>query len=104
MVLLAIGQRLIFTAWSTSIWDPSAPLESMVFDEILLYTLFPLVVIVGTVVATTLARTRPFAVSIVGTLPVFLGVIILRRFEIISMVLHLIGYTVLCFSIVKLTD
>jgi hypothetical protein len=104
LLLLAVGQHLIFTAWSTSGWNPSSPVESMVFDELVLYTLFPLVVIVGSVVATTLARSRPFAVSMLGTLPVFLGAMIFRRFEIISMVLYVIGYTLLCFSIVKLTD
>ncbi len=104
ILLLAVGQRLVFTAWSTSVWDPSAPVESMVFDELVLYTLFPLVVIVGTVVATTLARSRPLAASMVGTLPVFVGVVLLKRFEVISMALLLIGYAVLCFSIVKLTD
>jgi hypothetical protein len=39
-----------------------------------------------------------------GTLPVFLGVVILRRFEMVSMALHLIGYTLLCVAIVKLTS
>lgn len=104
ILLLAVGQRLVFTAWSTSVWDPAAPVESMVFDELVLLTLFPLVVIVGTVVATTLTRSRPFVVSMLGTLPVFVGVVLLKRFEIVSMVLLLIGYTLLCFSIVKLTD
>lgn len=104
IVLLAVGQHLIFTAWSTSVWDPSAPVESMVFDELLLYTLFPAIVAVGTVVATILARSRPFVVAMLGTLPAFVGVVLLKRFEIVSMVLLLIGYIFLCFSIVKLTD
>lgn len=104
ILLLALGQRVVFTAWSTSLWDPSAPVESMVFDELVLYALFPTIVVVGTVVATMLARSRPFVVSMLGTLPVFVGVVLLKRFEIVSMVLLLIGYTLLCFSIVKLTD
>jgi hypothetical protein len=62
------------------------------------------VVIVGNVVATTLARGRAVVVSMLGTLPVFLGVIILRRFEIIWMIFFVIVYTLLCLSIVRLTD
>lgn len=104
IVLLAVGQRLVFTAWSTSVWDPSAPVESMVFDELVLYTLFPAIVAVGTVAATILARSRPFVVAMLGTLPAFVGVVLLKRFEIVSLALLLIGYTLLCFSIVKLTD
>lgn len=102
IVLLAVGQRLVFAAWSTSGWDPSSPVESMVFDELVLYTLFPAIVAVGTVAATILARSRPFVVAMLGTLPVFVGVVLLKRFEIVSMALFLIGYTLLCFSIVKL--
>jgi hypothetical protein len=104
ILLLALGQRLVFTAWSASVWDPSAPVESMVFAELVLYTLFPSIVIVGTVAATMLARSRPFVIAMLGTLPVFVGVVLLKRFKIVSMTLLLIGDTLLCFSIVKLTD
>ena len=104
MLLLAVGQRLIFSAWSASVWDPASPVESMVFDEIVLYTRFPMVVIIGTVVATALAKRSHFVVSMLGTLPVFLGVVILRRFDIFAMTLYLIGYALLCFAMVKLTD
>jgi YD repeat-containing protein len=37
-------------------------------------------------------------------MPAFVGVVLLKRFEIVAMALLLIGYTLLCFSIVKLTD
>jgi hypothetical protein len=104
VVLLATGQRLAFATWSKSVWTPSAPLESMVFDELVLYVLFPLVVVVGTVVSTTLSRSRPFAVSLLGTSPVFVGIVVLRRFEMVSMALLLVAFTLLCFSIVKLTN
>lgn len=103
IVLLAVGQRLVFTAWSTFVWDQSAPVESMVFDELVLYALFPAIVAVGTIVATVLTKSRPFVVAMLGTLPAFIGVVLMKRFEIVSMMLLMTGYTLLCFSIVKLT-
>lgn len=104
IVLIAVCQPLIFRAWSTYVWDPSAPIQSMIFDEALLYGLFPFVLLVGTVTTTILVKTKPWAMSMIGTSPVFVGVIILRRFELLSMTLHLIAYTVLCCAIVKVTN
>ena len=104
ILLLVFGNRLAFTAWANHMWDSSRPVESMVFDELVLFTLLPFALIVGTVVATSMARSRAFVLSMVGTLPVFFGVIILRHAELVSMTLYLISYTVLCFWVVRVTN
>jgi hypothetical protein len=78
LLLLALGQRIIFEFWANVVWDPVDPENSLVFDEIVLYTLFPAVIVVAGLMAAMLAKRRHYAVALVGASPVWLSTVLLR--------------------------
>jgi hypothetical protein len=74
---------------------PETPFESMGLDELLVYGLVPVTLVVWAVIASTRSARHPIAVSLLGALPLVAAVLVWERIELASLALCATAYAVL---------
>jgi hypothetical protein len=72
------------------------PIESMNFEWLIVYGLFPAVLVLATVLSALFLQRRQFVFSLLGTAPVFIGLVFLLRYSILVLFIHFVGYLILC--------